>query len=243
LSQSGRQQDSRADLADAIGRREAIRRATLVLGGALSASAIAGVLAGCDAGASHAASWKPRALSSEQAELLATIAEHIVPQTDTPGARAAGVDRFIDTMLADYHQPAERDRFLAGLADVDARAKRAHSRTFSRCDATQQRGILETLDREAFPPRAGAATVTNDEGKETERGGAGTPVLPSVKGDSDRRGPEAARRPFMRTMKELTVLGYYTSEIGATKELRYVQVPGRFEGCVPLTANDRTWAV
>jgi hypothetical protein len=45
---------------------------------------------------------------------------------------------------------------------------------------------------------------------------------------------------WFRTIKELTVLGYYTSEIGATQELRHVSVPGRFEGCVPV---GRTWAV
>lgn len=207
---------------------------------------MAGVLAGCDAGASRAAGWKPRALSGEQAELVAIISEHILPQTDTPGARAAGVDRFIDAMLADYHRPAERQRFLAGLSDVDARAKREHGRAFVKCDASQQRGILEALDREAFPRRTNTSGGASDEGKETERGGAGTPALPGAKADTDRRGSDAASRrstPFMRTMKELTVLGYYTSEIGATKELRYVRVPGRFEGCVPLTANDRTWAV
>jgi hypothetical protein len=57
--------------------------------------------------------------------------------------------------------------------------------------------------------------------------------------------PLAGRRelPWFRTLKELTVLGYYTSEIGATKELRHVAIPERFEGCVPLTEIGRTWAV
>jgi hypothetical protein len=188
-----------------------------VLGGALSASSIAGVLAGCDNSGGSPDSWKPRALSGEQAELVATIAEHILPQTDTPGARAAGVHRFIDTLLADYHRPAERQRFVAGLSDVNARAEREHGRAFVRCDTTQQRGILEALDREAFPERTSASSGAGDDA--------------------------SSRRPFMRTMKELTVLGYYTSEIGATKELRYVRVPGRFDGCVPLRPADRTWAV
>lgn len=227
---------------DALDRREAIRRAALLLGGALSASSIGGVLAGCGGSDMRASSWTPRALSAEQAELVATIAEHILPQTDTPGARAAGVDRFIDAMLADYHRPEERERFLAGLAEVNVRATRACGRTFLKCAATQQRDVLETLDREAFSRGNGQGAVT-DEGTETERGGAGTPTLPTAKTDTAPHNAEAIQRPFMRTMKELTVLGYYTSEIGATKELRYIRVPGRFDGCVPLTANDRTWAV
>ena len=63
--------------------------------------------------------------------------------------------------------------------------------------------------------------------------------------DQEAFAPLAERRdvPWFRTIKELTVLGYYTSEIGATKELKYVAVPERFEGCVPLTQIGRTWAV
>jgi glucoside 3-dehydrogenase (cytochrome c) hitch-hiker subunit len=188
---------------DAIDRREALRRAALVLGGALSASTVAGVLAGCEARPGAAGAWTPRALTAEQLELVATIAEHILPETDTPGARAVGVHRFIDVMLAESHTAPERQRFLAGLADVDARAQRACGRAFLQCAPTEQRTLLEQLDREAL----------------------------------------AATPDFFRTMKELTLVGYYTSEIGVTRELRHARVPGRFEGCVPLTEASRTWAV
>jgi hypothetical protein len=183
---------------DAIDRREALRRAAVLLGGAVSAPTVAGVLAGCEASRGVAGAWTPRALTTEQAELVATIAEHILPETDTPGARAVGVHRFIDVMLAEAYPARERQRFLAGLADVDARARRACGRPFLRCAATEQRTLLEELDREV---------------------------------------------PFFRTMKELTLVGYYTSEIGATRELRHAPVPGRFEGCVPLPPTGRTWAV
>lgn len=186
---------------DAIDRREALRRAAILLGGALSASAVAGVLAGCGARRGPDEAWTPRALTQEQAELVATIAEHILPETDTPGARAVGVHRFIDAMLAESYPAEERQRFLDGLADIDARARRACGRAFLQCTAQEQRGLLDVLDREA---RAGS---------------------------------------FFHTMKELTLLGYYTSETGATQELRHAPVPGRFEGCVPLSQIGRTWAV
>jgi hypothetical protein len=48
---------------------------------------------------------------------------------------------------------------------------------------------------------------------------------------------------FFRTFKELTLVGYYTSEIGATRELHHAPVPGRYDGCVPLAQVGRTWAV
>src|SRR5687767_554297 len=103
---------------DLIGRREALRRAALLLGGVLSAPAIAGVLAGCDARSTEG-TW--RALTAEQADLVATIADHIIPETDTPGARAAGVAVFIDKMLAGHYGDEDRRRVLNGLADADAR--------------------------------------------------------------------------------------------------------------------------
>ena len=188
---------------DAIDRREALRQAALLLGGALSAPTVAGVLAGCDVSTSWAAQAPARALSPAQLELVATIAEHILPATDTPGARAAGVHRFIDRMMAEYYAASDRARFIAGLTDVDERATRANGKSFLKCTPAQQHSILTELDREAFT---------------------------------------GARPPshFFRRMKELTVVGYYTSQIGATKELRHVAVPGRFDGCAPV---GRTWAV
>jgi len=47
---------------------------------------------------------------------------------------------------------------------------------------------------------------------------------------------------YFRMMKELTLWGYFTSEVGATKALRYVAVPGRYEGCIPYKKGDKAWA-
>jgi hypothetical protein len=47
---------------------------------------------------------------------------------------------------------------------------------------------------------------------------------------------------YFRLMKELTLLGYFTSEIGATKALRYVDIPGRYEGCIPYKKGEKAWA-
>jgi len=57
------------------------------------------------------------------------------------------------------------------------------------------------------------------------------------------RRPGADARPhYFRMIKELTLLGYFTSEIGCTQAMRYVEVPGRFEPCVTYTAGDKAWA-
>jgi hypothetical protein len=57
------------------------------------------------------------------------------------------------------------------------------------------------------------------------------------------RGPGANDRPhYFRMMKELTLLGYFTSEIGYTQAMRYVETPGRFEPCITYTVGDKAWA-
>jgi hypothetical protein len=47
---------------------------------------------------------------------------------------------------------------------------------------------------------------------------------------------------YFRAMKELTLWGYFTSEIGATKALRYIAVPGKYEGCIPYKKGEKAWA-
>jgi gluconate 2-dehydrogenase gamma chain len=191
---------------DEMDRREALRRTALMLGGVLSAPTITAFLGGCDVRRVPDDQWVPRAMDQQQADLLATVTEHIIPETDTPGARAAGVHQFIDLMLAEYYPPSERQRFLAGLADLDQRARRSGGRPFLRCSADQRHALLIEMDREAFDASAG-------------------------------------QQPFFRTLKELTLLGYCTSEVGATRELRYERIPGRYEGCIPFARVGRTWAV
>src|SRR5881409_2118878 len=192
------------DAQPVIDRREALRRVTLLLGGALSASTVAGVLAGCEARRTPDGAWTPRALSSEQVELVAAVAEHILPETDTPGARAALVHRFIDAMLAESYPAEERQRFLTGLGDMDARAQRSCGRAFLRCATQEQRAVLDQLDHEAF-----AATASPPDR---------LPETPGSRPGSDTDPGRKSGVPFFRTMKELTLVGYYTSEAGATRE-------------------------
>lgn len=89
-----------------------------------------------------------RALSSHQNETVATIAELIIPKTDTPGAREAGVPAFIDVMLADWGDDDQRQMFTVGLANVDERSRAAVGKDFIGCTPAQQAEILQDLDYE-----------------------------------------------------------------------------------------------
>ena len=88
-------------------------------------------------------------LDPHQSETVATIAEMIIPATDTPGARAAQVHRFIDLLLAEWAPDDDRKQFLEGLADVDARARAASAADFLGATEAQRSTILTALDAEA----------------------------------------------------------------------------------------------
>ena len=136
----------------------------------------------------------------------------------------------------------EKSVAVAGLADVDARARRYYVRAFLACGPDKQRALLEQLDRETLAQPASAGAVATEASRETERGGGGLATANTNASGRARNARARSFPPFFRTMKELTLLGYYTSQPGATKELRYLQVPGRFEGCVPFANVGRTWA-
>ncbi len=90
-----------------------------------------------------------RVLDPHQTETVATIAEMIIPETDTPGARAARVHEFIDLLLAEWFNDEDRARFLAGLADVDTRSRDLFGVDFVTATEPQRGAILSGLDAEA----------------------------------------------------------------------------------------------
>ena len=95
-----------------------------------------------------AATFAPKALSPAQLESVATLAELIIPTTTTPGAKAALVDRFIDNLLANA-QPADKDRFLAGLAWMDTRSNALYGKPFTGATPEQQTELLTKLAAES----------------------------------------------------------------------------------------------
>src|ERR1700739_127495 len=70
-------------------------------------------------------------LSTHQEATVASMAELIIPRTDTPGAKDVRVDEFVDRIVSDWYSDEDRQRFLAGLADVDARAQRLFAQDFA----------------------------------------------------------------------------------------------------------------
>src|SRR6185295_16729074 len=91
------------------------------------------------------AAWTPQLFDAHQNETVIALTERIIPATDTPGAKAALLNRHLDRLLHDG-PVADQQRFLEGLAWLDGYAIREHARPFVRCSEPQQIAILEALD-------------------------------------------------------------------------------------------------
>jgi hypothetical protein len=91
--------------------------------------------------AAAATTWTPKVFDAHQNETVVTISELIIPQTDTPGAKATKVNEFIDLVLSDA-QPAERKEFLRGLLWMDTRSKELFGTDFVSSSPQQQTALL-----------------------------------------------------------------------------------------------------
>ena len=101
-------------------------------------------------------------LDAHARRTVVIAAERIVPASDTPGATDADVVTFIDRMLADWYNPDERDRFLAGLRDLDARCRARHGKDFADCDERDQVAVLTAFDDDVAARRRAAGANPND---------------------------------------------------------------------------------
>ena len=97
-------------------RREALKRTAWIMGGAVSAPAIMGILKGC--AAKPTIDWTPVFLSSDQGALVSQVAEIIIPKTDTPGAKDVGVPGFIDQILKECYKKEDQDKFLSRVESI-----------------------------------------------------------------------------------------------------------------------------
>ena len=124
-------------MGEPIGRRQALRR--------LGAPAVVPLLSHFHpAVPKQEGAWKPRLLQESEVETVASLAERIIPETDTPGARRALVHQYIDFVLAEGNASG-REQFREGLAWLDKRCGSLFGKQFALLDPGQQDEILTRL--------------------------------------------------------------------------------------------------
>ncbi len=212
-----------------MNRRDALMRVAALAGATMSLPALADTL---EASATRRAlTGKPLFLTADQDATVAELADTIIPTTTTPGAKAAKVNEVIDIILKDCYKSDDQQRFLDGLTQTNKLSQDAYGKAFVQLDTTQRIEIVKKLQDEAkqqLAQMAGNKTATKVENAQ-----------------ADLQMPNAKKRytPFFTMLKDLTLTGYFTSEIGCTQALEYVAVPGRYDGCVTLKPGQKAWAI
>jgi hypothetical protein len=145
-----------------------------------------------------------RTLNAHQNATVTTMSELIIPETDTPGAKAARVNEFIDLILTEWYDDEERANFLAALAEVDGNSQKLFGKDFVSSSAEQQMQMLTELDNEMVRSQKAVPPENPQEEK------------------------------FFASLKQLTLVGYYTSQIGFEQELHQQIISPTHSSCAPL---------
>ena len=159
-------------------------------------------------------SYALRTLTSHQNDTVVAMIDQIIPATDTPGAKGARVNEFIDVILTEWAKDEERRNFLDGLADVDKQSNALFGKDFASASPAQQLVLLRSMDEASAHARSlekDPPPFWEPEGRDRQ-----------MQGD------------FFTVFKNMTVHGYYTSEIGFAQELKLEIIPGAQHGCTPL---------
>jgi hypothetical protein len=148
--------------------------------------------------------------TQEDIAFLDEVADTILPETQTPGAKAAGVGPFMALMVTDAYRDPEQRIFHRGMRTLEDASQSLYGATFLSARPDQRLELLEQVDREQMEYMAA------------------------------RREDEPVH--YFRMMKELALLGYFTSEIGCTVAQRYRETPAGYDPCVPLLPGETSWA-
>jgi hypothetical protein len=206
-----------------MNRREAIKKAAILLGGILSTPSLMAM-----------GRWEQKNfqntepalmgvslfnLTELQRRIVAEVAEMIIPKTDTVGAKDVGVPAFIEMMLKDCYNQPEHLSFIEGVTALE-QAK------FLELDASKRTEMLNKIEADTN------VMMKAREVKQTKMGD---------NDDKEEMKTLPKGLPFWRLMKELTLLGYFTSEGGIKASFEYVQIPSKLE-LIKLKPNQKAYA-
>lgn len=189
-----------------MNRRDALQRVALLVGGTVIGAEF--FLSGCKANDKYGASLE---FTEKDIAFLDEIAETTIPQTDTPGAKAAKVGEFMTVMVKDTYNEKQQQAFLEGMTKLNDASKALFNKGFMDITPEQRKELLTGVDTEAK----------------------------KYKEEKKKDDPPH----YFALMKQLTLLGYFTSEVGATQALNYVAIPGRFDPCIPYNEGDKAYAL
>jgi hypothetical protein len=216
-------------------RRELLKMIAAVTGGAVIGGEF--LLSGCK----NESSLGGATFTPEDVAFLDEVAETILPTTaGSAGAKAAGVGQFMTVMVNDSYNEGDQKIFHAGIKSLNESANKKFSNDFMKLTPEQKKELLIEIDK-----------LSKDEKKKVDDTFDNLTVEQkhdiSLQINKDGKDPKAEKMResptyYFLMMKQLTLFGYFTSKEGASKALRYVAVPGRYEGCIDYKKGDKAWA-
>ena len=145
--------------------------------------------------------------------LIAELVDVIIPPTTSPGAKECLVHNYIINYMEDCSSRKEYNNFINGLNDLQDTSVDSFNSVFEECSKTQKIQLLENLEE--------SSTYTG--------------LLLKINN-------KLLGRSFFNSLKTLTIEGYCTSSMGATKHLEYNAIPGKYIAVTKLESNQKAWA-
>ena len=221
-----------------ITRREAVARVAALLGGVALIGGSA-LITGCRTERTGAP-FTP--FTSDEIAFLDEIADTILPTTSTPGAKAAKTGEFMARMVSDSYSDEDQKIFRDGMGKLDDASKDKNGgKTFMQATPEQRLALLKALDKEHFDYSEKERAEYLKKSKEflSRQAAENAPKTESQQATAATEQPPTR---YFRMMKELALLGYFTSEIGCKQAQIYEESPGKWEPCIPYRPGQKAYA-
>lgn len=220
-------------------RREAVKSVAFLIGGALSATTIATLFDSCNEPGKNG----DKLFTDDHQKIITELADIIIPTTaKSPGAKAANVGPFITMMIKDCYPQDAQEAFVKGVDDLEERAKKEFKKSFVEISVKEREKLvaklredtLALIEDEKNDSEKAAKLEQDSKGAKPEKEQAGNPMAVKEK-------PKKAPL-FFAIARDLTILGFFTSEIGATQAYEFVEIPGRYDGDMKMKPGQRVYA-
>jgi Gluconate 2-dehydrogenase subunit 3 len=214
-----------------MNRREALSSVALLLGGTIIGAEA--FLSGCTNSTKNPGAAGLN-FAPDDIAFLDEVGETILPATaSSPGAKEAKIGQFMKTIVNDCYEEKDQKIFVDGMGQLNEECKKKNSKDFVALTDAEKHDFLVALDKEAKDYMKKKADFDKQQYEKE--------AAEKAKGNTAYTKEEMPAHYFTM-IKQLTLWGYFTSEPGATKALRYVAVPGKYDGCIPYKKGDKAWA-
>jgi len=217
-------------------RRDAVKSVAFLIGGALSATTIATLFDSCTQPGKNSENL----FSADQEKLVTELADIILPTTaKSPGAKAAAVGPFITMMIKDCYPEEAQKAFVKGLEDLEARTKKEYSKSFLEIGVKEREQLLRKVREETIASQKTESDQIAEAQKLEETKAQQQSAKENIANPMAMKEKPMKKPQFFAIARDLTILGFFTSEIGATQAYEYIPIPGKYDGDYKIKPGQR----